>query len=139
MRMSLLISAAAAAAALGACTTAPQPETRSAKAEAHLQKLLAGKVAGRPVSCLPSYSSHDMVVIDDNTLIFRDGNRRVYRNDLNGGGCSQIGSGHYALLTKSSGSGLCRGEIAQVVDVSNGITVGSCVIGDFVPYTRPQG
>ena len=138
MRSLLLISAAAAV-SLGACTTAPQPETRSAKAEAHLQKLLAGKVAGPPVTCLPSYSSRDMVVIDDNTLVFRAGSGRVYRNDLMGGGCSQLGGGFYSLLTKSSGSGLCRGEIAQVVDVSNGITVGSCVIGDFVPYTTPRG
>ncbi|MEO5971882.1 MAG: hypothetical protein ABIP91_00750 [Sphingomicrobium sp.] len=136
MRMSLLI----AAAALGACTTAPQPETRSAKAEAHLQKLLAGKVAGPPMTCLPHYRSNDMVVIDDNTLIFRSGSRRVYRNDLQGGGCSRIGSGHYALLTRLyGGSSLCRGQIAEVVDVANGITVGSCVIGDFVPYTRPHG
>ena len=137
MRTPLLILTAAA---LGACTTAPQPETRSAKAEAHLQKVLAGKVAGPPVNCLPSHRSNDMVVIDDNTILFRDGSRRVYRNDLMGGGCSQIGSGYYALVTRTSGGfGLCRGDIAEVRDVSNGISGGSCVIGDFVPYTRPQG
>ena len=33
------------------------------------------------------------------------------------------------------GTGLCRGEIAQVIDTSQGFTVGSCSIGDFVPYT----
>ena len=136
---SLFLLSAAAVVSLGACTTAPQPETRSAKAEAQLQKLLAGKVAGRPVTCLPHYNSRDMVVIDDNTLLFRAGSNRVYRNDLMGGGCSPLGSGFYALQTKTSGAGLCRGEIAQVVDVANGITVGSCVIGDFVPYTGPRG
>jgi len=136
MRMPLLILAAAT---LGACTTAPQPEMRSAKAEAHLQKLLAGKVAGQPLSCLPSHRSNDMVVIDDNTILFRDGNR-VYRNDLIGGGCSQIGKGHYALVTRTSGGfGLCRGDIGEVRDLTAGISVGSCVFGDFVPYTRPQG
>ena len=136
---SLLLMSAAAAVALGACTTAPQPETRSARAEAHLQSLLAGRVAGPPQACLPSYRSNDMVVVDDNTLVFRDG-ARVYRNDLAGGGCSRIGRGQYALLTRLYGtSDLCRGQVADVVDVSNGMTVGSCVMGDFVPYTRPRG
>ncbi len=134
--MSLLIVSAS----LAACTTAPQPVTRSAKAEAHLQKILAGKVAGPSVTCLPSYRSNDMVVIDDNTILFRDGSRRVYRNDLVGGGCTRIGSGFYALVTRTFGGfGLCRGDIARVMDVQNGITVGTCVIGDFVPYTPPRG
>ncbi|MEO8546794.1 MAG: hypothetical protein ABI422_00360 [Sphingomicrobium sp.] len=129
--MSLLLLTAA----LGACSTGPQPG-RSAKAEAHLQQLLAGKVAGPPVSCLPHYRANDMVVVDDNTIVFRDG-RTIYRNDFNGGTCSQLGGGFYALLTRQfGGTGLCRGDIAEVVDTSNGFVVGSCVMGDFVPYTK---
>ena len=31
-----------------------------------------------------------------------------------------------------------QGDIAEVRDFSNGITVGSCVLGDFVPYTTPR-
>lgn len=126
-------------AALAACTTAPQPETRSARAEARLQELLAGKVAGQPLSCLPNYRSDDMIVIDDNTVLFRHSSNLVYRSDLQGA-CSNLGSGHYALLTqRGGGTGLCRGEIAQVVDVQNNITVGTCSFGDFVPYSRTGG
>ena len=125
-------------AALGACTTGPQPG-RTANAEAHLQQLLAGKTAGPARSCLPEYRADNMVVIDDNTVLFRDG-RTVYRNDFLGGGCSRLASGFYTLLTKrSGGTGLCRGDIAEVRDLSNGITVGSCIVGDFVPYTTPRG
>jgi len=121
-------------AALSACASAPQP--RSARAEEHLQSLLAGKTPGKPVDCLPTYRSGDMVVIDDNTIVFRDG-RRVWRNDLNGGTCNSLGSGHYALVTHTfGGTGLCRGDIATVADLQSGMTVGSCVIGDFVPYTK---
>jgi hypothetical protein len=80
-----------------------------------------------------------MVVIDDNTVLFRNG-RTVYRNDFQGGSCSRLGSGNYALLTRRTGGiGLCRGDIAEVKDLTVGITVGSCVMGDFVPYTRPRG
>ncbi len=126
----LLIGSAAAS-----CAVAPQPG-RSAKAETHFQKLIAGKVAGQPLSCLPSYRSNDMVVIDDQTVAFREGSRRVWVSTLRSG-CSNLGSGHYALVTRQGGgSGLCRGDIAQVADLTNGITVGSCVFGDLVPYTR---
>ena len=73
-----------AGAALASCAVAPQPG-RSADAESHFQKLIAGKVAGQPVSCLPSYRANDMVVIDDQTIAFRDG-RRNWVTDL-GQGC----------------------------------------------------
>jgi len=124
------------ASALAACTTAPEPMTRSAEAEAQLGKLLAGRTAGAPVSCLRPWRSGNMVVIDDNTVVFRDSPRRVYRNDFRGGSCNNLGGGHYALLTRTTGSGLCSGDIAEVVDLSSGITFGSCVLGDFVPYVK---
>ena len=126
-----------AGAALASCAFAPQPG-RSAEAESHFQKLIAGKVAGQPVSCLPSYRANDMVVIDDQTIAFRDG-RRTWVTDL-GQGCSNLGSGFYALVTRRhGGSGLCRGDIAQVADLTSGFTVGACAMGDFTPYMRLQG
>jgi hypothetical protein len=122
-------------AALAGCSTAPEAP-RNARQEAHFQQLVAGKVAGAPTSCLPTYRARDnMVVVDDNTLVFRDGSRRVFVNNLTGG-CSNLGSGFYALVTRQYGGlGMCRGDIAQVADVSNGFIVGSCTLGDFVPYT----
>ena len=135
--MRSFILALTAASALAGCATAPQaPMARSAEAEADLQRLLAGKSAGAPVNCLPAWRRNDMVVIDDNTVVFRDSASRSYRNDFRGGGCSQLGGGWYTLVTKTTGSSLCSGDIAQVVDIKSGMTVGSCVLGDFVPYTR---
>ena len=125
-------------ATLASCAAAPQPG-RSAKAETRFQNLLAGKVAGPAVSCLPSYRAEDMIVIDDETIAFRDSSRRVWVTNLQGG-CSNLGSGSYALVTKRfGGSGLCRGDIGQVADLTSGMTVGSCVFGDFTPYERPNG
>jgi hypothetical protein len=129
--MSLLLLTAA----LGGCMTSPPPG-RTAEAEAHLNQLLAGRTAGPPRSCLSDFRANNMVVIDDDTVVFRDG-RTVYRNDFMGAGCSRLGSGHYALLTRRVGGiGLCRGDIAEVKDLANGMTVGSCVVGDFIPYTK---
>lgn len=126
----------AAGAALAGCSTAPQP-TRTAAAEAHFQKLVGGKVAGTAVSCIPRLRANNMVVIDDSLIAFRDGSRRVYVNDFRGGRCSRLGSGFYALVTRSFGSsGLCSGDIAEVVDTNSGVSFGNCVLGDFIPYTR---
>ena len=124
--------------ALVACTTtAAEQPIRSVKAQKEYDQLLAGKVAGAPVSCLPSFNQNDMVVIDERTVAFRQGSGRVWVNHMQGG-CSNLG-GSYALVTRTFGSAqLCRGDIGQVVDLTNHFTVGSCVFGDFVPYTKPR-
>lgn len=127
----------ASAAALVGCTTAPDP-TRAARADAEFQQLVAGKVAGAPVSCLARSPQSNMVVIDDSRVAFRSG-ARVFVNDFRGGSCARLGSGHYTLVTRSSGGGLCSGDFAEVVDTSTGMTMGSCVLGDFVPYNEPRG
>ena len=125
-------------AALSSCSAAPQPG-RSARAESHLQSLIAGKVRGPAATCLPNYRASDMVVIDGRTIAFRDGSRRVWIADLRQG-CANLGSGNYALVTRQfAGTGPCRGEIAEVADLTSGMTVGSCVFGDFVPYSRAGG
>ena len=124
---------------LVACTTtaAQQRPLRSAAKQQEFDRMLAGKVAGPPLSCLPHYRSNDMVVIDESTIAFRDGSRRVFVNHMMGG-CSNLG-GAYALVTRQFGSpDLCRGDIGQVVDLTTHSTVGSCVFGDFIPYTRPR-
>ena len=127
---------AAAATTLAACETADYgPAQRSARAQQTFDRALAGKVAGRPESCLPLQRSNDMVVIDDDTILYRDGRTTYVNKPL--GSCNRLGTGSYALVTRSgNGSMLCRGDISNVVDATSGITVGSCALGDFVPY-RP--
>lgn len=133
-----LILSAVAVATLSACTAGPDNFQRSPKAQQELDRYLQGKVAGTPQSCLPNYRANDMVVIDERTILFREGNR-VWRNDIVGG-CIGLGRPGTALVTRQfGGSGLCRGEIAQVVDTSIGTPVGSCALGDFVPFTAPRG
>lgn len=123
----------AAAVTLASCSTALSDPPRTARAEAQFQRLIAGKVAGQPVSCISDLRSN-MTVIDDGLVVFRQG-AKVYTNNFRGGSCSPLGSGFYALLTRSGGSGLCSGDIADVVDTNSGMTVGSCALGEFTPYT----
>ena len=131
----LLIGLAAGSCAYGP----PSPEQTAAYAARHqakLAELTAGKVAGPPMACMSTYHQNDMVVIDDSTVAFRDGRRRVYVNHLNGG-CANLGSGTNALVTRTISTQLCRGDIAQVFDTSTRMLVGACSFGDFIPYTAP--
>jgi hypothetical protein len=125
---------------LASCTTAPPPpgaEMRSPRAQQEYASLTAGKVARPEVSCLPDYNANDMGVIDGRTLSFRRGTGTVYMMHLTPG-CEMVSGGTYALLSRQyGGMGLCRGDIQQVIDTMNRITVGSCTIGAIVPYTRP--
>jgi hypothetical protein len=125
-------------AALAGCTYGPPQQSAmvDARAQARLNQLLAGKVPGRPQSCLPSYRANDMIVIDDYTIAFRDSTRRVWINKPQGP-CNLLSAGPYALVTHpiGGGIGLCRGDIGTVVDTLNHGSVGSCVMGDFIPYT----
>lgn len=127
---------AAAVTTLAACeTTDNQPQQRTARQQQSFDKALAGKVAGKPESCLSLQRSNDMQVIDDDTIIYRDGRTTYVNKPL--GSCNNLGNGSYALVTRSgNGSMLCRGDISEVRDMTAGITVGSCALGEFVPY-RP--
>ncbi len=126
-----------AACLAGGCTTAQDPARDDAMAQAQLQQLIAGKTAGRPMSCLSTFRADDMVRISENLIAFRDGPARLYVNRLRRD-CFGLANSNYALVTRNlGGTGLCSGDIAYVTDVSSGQTVGTCVLGDFVPYTRP--
>jgi hypothetical protein len=125
-----------AVAALTGCMTQPPPATQLAESQAKLQELTTGKVAGAAMACLPpSVRSRNMVAIDDSTVAYIDSPRRVYVNHLRGE-CSNLRNGFYTLVVRSSGSGTCSGDIADVADVRTGITAGTCALGEFVPYTR---
>ena len=131
-----LISLILAAGFVSSCTAEMAgSEPRNLRAENELRQALAGKVAGRPVDCLQARTSGDMQIIDDSTILFREG-RRTYVQAPRGG-CAPLGSGTYTLVTQSfGGTGLCRGDIARVVDLQSGFTVGSCSLNEFVPFER---
>lgn len=127
-----------AGAVLAGCTTAPSQETRSPRAQRDLAEALAGHTPGAPVRCIPNFKADQMQVIDDYTILFREG-RTVYVQNPRGG-CSGLGSGSRTLVTRQFGtSQLCDGDLNHTVDLVSGIQGGACVFGPFVPYTRPRG
>lgn len=128
--IALLLGAAA-----GSCTTGPeQPPRRSMEGEQSLSRLLAGKSAGQPISCMQHYHSADMTTIDGRTVVFHSPGT-AYLVQLSPG-CDELGRGGYALLTtEHGGTGLCTGDIARVLDTTTRFTAGSCGIDRIVPYS----
>mgnify|MGYP003575998626 FL=1 len=127
-----------AAAMLASCSTTPVQEVRSRRAQKELADALAGRVPSKPVSCVPNYRASNMQIIDDWTILFKDG-RTVYVQNPRGG-CPGIASHRNVLVTRLFASNqLCSGDISRLVDPSSGIGGGACVFSDFVPYTKPRG
>jgi hypothetical protein len=113
-----------------------QQPARSPKAQQKFDRLVAGMVPKAPVHCMSTFNAYQTTVIDEETIAFRFGGNRLYVAHMPGG-CSNLVIPPYSLVTRQVGSAqLCRGDIATVVDPHNGFTVGSCVFGDFTPYTK---
>lgn len=108
---------------------------QAADDQVKLDKALAGLVPGKPVSCIDPRRYPNTTRIGDKILYGETG-RNVFVTDT-GGGCFGLRRGD-AIVTKSTIGQLCRGDIVQTVDLLSRTPSGSCVFGDFVPYTRPK-
>jgi hypothetical protein len=116
---------------------APSAQLHTPEAQAKLDKALEGRVAGEPEKCLRPDKTSNPIGIDDSTILFRDG-PRIWRNELQSGfQCGDL-RGRKALVTVGMGRRTCRGDTLQVVDLNLGQMIGTCVLGDFVPYTKPK-
>ncbi len=116
------------------CAAAGEPPARTAKAEATLEKALAGRTPGKPQSCVSLAEVRDSRIIDRNTILFEGLGGRVWRTDPPGG-CSGLAP-QRAIVTRSSMTQHCRGDIFHIVEPPAPMTFGACSFGDFVPYTK---
>lgn len=125
--------------ALAGCATgkAPPQAALSAKEQAELTKVLDGKVAGKPQTCVSAVNGRNLRAIGDTTLVYQVSKNLVYKNDLLGR-CSGLSWGDTLVLNLQTNQ-YCRGDIARVVNLQSGMLSGSCALGDFVPYTPAPG
>lgn len=135
MKLQYLAIAAVGATLLASCSTPPARVTRTAEAQRALDRALAGRVAGKPVRCISNYPSANMQIIDDWTILFKDG-RTIYLQNPRGG-CPGIESHRNIMVTRLFGTNQrCSGDINHLVDPTSGIAGGSCIFGPFVPYRK---
>ena len=85
------VAIASVVALLLAGASTPSGPSHSPEAQAKLDKLLAGRVAGEEKACVPVDRTKNAIAIDESTIVFRDG-PRVWLNNLKASnGCSMIG------------------------------------------------
>lgn len=124
----LIAGAAMIAAAVPAMARAPG-------GEAELGRLLAGRVAGAPVSCLPLYNLGSARIVEGVGIVYRVGGKLYVnrpRTDARGLDDDDI------LVVRSFGSQLCNADRVDLVDRNSRMWSGFVSLGDFVPYTRPK-
>ena len=122
----LLIGAAFLSAA-PAQAARPTPEER-------LAKLLEGRVAGEPVSCIDLHRVRSSRIIDGTAIVYEAAGGKLYVNRPASGARSL--DRFDVLVTRNTMSRLCNVDVVELYDSSINMPTGLVFLGDFVPYTR---
>ena len=119
---------------LGAC--ADQPPAEMTASQTKLQVALASyEQSGPPVSCVPLRDLRGNKSVGEGAIIFEGTTSARLWVNRPSGGCSTLDFGR-ALVTRTTTSQLCSGDIADVIDPVANITYGGCGLGEFTPYRR---
>jgi hypothetical protein len=128
--MRKILKSALAAAALvgaGAASAAVAPEAR-------LEKLLEGRVAGKPVNCINSRDIRSTQIIDRTAIVYRVGSKLYVNRPRSGASFLDRDD---ILVTRQFGTQqLCRIDTVRLVDRTALFPTGFVALGEFVPYTR---
>lgn len=132
MRKIALTCAALAALAV----TAPTLEAREKlTGEARLAKLLEGREAGQPVSCISTSNTQNLEIVDKTALVYKSGSTYYVNRPSD---ASRLDDDDI-LVTELHGSQLCRLDMVRMHDRTGGWYRGFIPLGDFVPYRRIPG
>ncbi len=132
--MHILIKAIAATALCGAALVAGPATARQKLApEQQLDKLLVGRIAGRPVDCISLHQANHTQVIDKTAIVYDAGgviyvNRPDNPRDLDDDDI---------LVTELRGTDqLCSIDVVKLRDRTSFFYDGFVSLGEFVPYRR---
>lgn len=122
-----------AGAALALTGTAVAAKTTLAEeGEAKLARMLEGRVAGEPVTCISAMRSNRIEVIEHVGLVY-DAGRTIYVARV---ADPRMLSRWDVPVIRRFGSQLCANDSMRTVDRGGGFTTGPLFLNDFVPYTR---
>ena len=103
------------------------------RGEEKLAKLLDGRVAGEPESCIRTLGSRNLSQIDGTALTYRDGDTVWVNYTRNP---DSIDDRDIMVIDRFSGSSLCRTDQVKLVDRVNGFLSGILLLDEFVPYKK---
>jgi hypothetical protein len=120
---------------LASCTD-ERPADMVANDETRLAATLADyEQSGPPVSCVNQRDLHGNRSVGEGAIIFEGATSAALWVNRPPAGCPSLDSGR-ALITRTTSTQLCRGDIATVFDPVARISYGGCGLGDFTPYRR---
>jgi hypothetical protein len=133
--MKTILKTAMGAAAVAGLALAGMAEAKPRlTGEERLARLLEGRVAGKPVSCLTLSQARDVQVIDGTALVYGSG-RTIYVNRTD---FPRNLDSDDILVSKHHGSQACRLDLVRMLDRSGHVYTGFVSLGDFVPYRRVE-
>jgi hypothetical protein len=112
---------------LEANAVAPQ-----SRGEERLAKMLEGRVAGEPTSCIRALLGQRVRTIEGTAYVYGSGKTIYVQRTSNP---DQISDTHTLVTNRLSGSQLCRFDITTTIDRYNGFFTGAAFFEDFVPYS----
>ena len=116
----------------GATALAADKQSRAEKNEARLAKLLEGRVAGEPVSCIPAFQTNELEVIEGVAMVYGRGETLYVGRPSN----PQSLRWDDVVVINRSGGQLCNTDIIRTVDRMSGFTTGAVFLDKFVPYKK---
>ena len=131
----LMTALALASLALSGGAISAKP-TLAERGEAKLAKLLEGREAGQPVSCIPNLPTPDLKVIDRTALVYGSG-RTIYVNRTQDP--RWISDNNILVSKPTNASQLCKLDSVYTMDRSTYMRGGAVMLEDFIPYTRIKG
>lgn len=134
MKTFATILAGAALALTGA--TAASAETRAEKGEARLAKLLEGRQAGNPASCITPFRSDSVTIIDHVGVVYNAGKTIWVSRPVSD---PKTLDSDDVLVIERFGSQICKQDVMKTIDRYQGNLTGLVFLGDFVPYTKADG
>ena len=133
MRAFKTIIAAAAFSAAGTSVAAlADDHAEPTKGEVKLAKMLEGRVAGEPESCIPTFPRVRLTVIDDTALVYKRGNTLWVNIPSN----AKYIDDRDTLVTRNTNTRLCKTDIVRTVDSRSGHPRGTINLTDFIPYRK---
>ena len=129
MRKSALFLAAIAA----VVSTVPASARERLTGEQQLAKLIDGRVAGKPSSCISTFSQGNLRVLDGTALVY-DAGRTIWVNRPDN--ARQLDDDDILVTHNTMGGQLCRMDIVRTVDRGGYFPTGFVSLGDFVPYRK---
>lgn len=102
------------------------------KGEAQLAKMLEGRTAGKPQSCISAQISDRLQIIDQTAVAYNVGNTiYVARPDQP----KSLNTDDILVINRTSGQ-LCKQDIVRTIDRTSGFTRNVIFLGDFTPYRK---